>query len=153
MKHQQGFSLIELMIAVVIVGIITAVAIPNYRDYVTRGRIPEATAALGDIRVRMEQFYQDNRSYPTGGCVVAPTAPSATQLQVPMGQSFDFTCGTPTVSTYTVRADGKGTMAGFRYTLDQFNGRTSVLTGAATTAGWTAHTPNDCWVTKKGGQC
>ena len=49
MKHQQGFSLIELMIAIVIVGIITAVAIPSYRDYVTRSRVPEATAALGDL--------------------------------------------------------------------------------------------------------
>jgi len=150
---QQGFSLIELMIAVVIVGIISAVAIPNYRDYITRSRVPEATAALGDLRVRMEMFYQDNRTYPTGGCVVAPTAPSATQLQVPLGQNFDFTCGAPTATTYTVQAAGNGSMAGFQYTVDQFNGKASTFTGAAATNGWSAHAPNNCWVTKKGGAC
>ena len=153
MKHQQGFSLIELMIAIVIVGIITAIAIPNYSDYVTRSRVPEATAGLGDIRVRIEQFYQDNRTYPTGGCVVAPTAPSATQLQVPLGQNFDFACGAPTATTYTVQANGKGSMAGFQYTLDQFNGRTSNFSGAAATNGWASHAPNNCWASKKGGYC
>lgn len=150
---QQGFSLIELMIAVVIIGIISAVAIPNYRDYVTRSRVPEATAGLGDIRVRMELFYQDNRTYPTGGCVVAPAVPSATQVQVPLGQNFDFTCGTPTATTYTVRAAGKGSMAGFQYTVDQFNGKASNFTGAAATSGWTSPSPNNCWASKKGGYC
>lgn len=150
---QQGFSLIELMIAVVIIGIITAVAIPNYQDYVTRSRVPEATASLGDLRVRMEQFYQDNRTYPTGGCVVAPTAPSATQLQVPLGQNFDFTCGAPTATTYAIQANGRGPMAGFQYAVDQFNGKTSAFTGAAATKGWTVPSPNNCWVTKKGGNC
>ena len=152
MKHQQGFSLIELMIAIVIVGIITAVALPSYRDYVTRSRVPEATAGLGDIRVRMEQFFQDNRTYPTA-CVAAPSVPGSTELQVPLGQNFDFTCVGLAASTYTVRADGKGAMAGFRFTVDQFNGQTSILTGQAATNGWTAHTPNNCWVTKKGGYC
>ena len=157
MKHQQGFSLIELMIAIVIVGIITAVAIPSYRDYVTRSRVPEATAALGDLRVRMEQFYQDNRTYPTAGCVVAPTLPAPTtpptQLQLPLGQNFNFTCGTPTATTYTVQAAGKGSMVGFQYTVDQFNGKTSAFTGAAATNGWTVPSPNNCWATKKGGYC
>ena len=151
MKQQQGFSLMELMIAVVIVGILAAIAIPNYSDYVTRSRIPEATAELSNLRVRMEQFFQDNRSYPTG-CVVAPTAASATQLQVPAGDSFNFTCAT-TATTFTVTAAGKGTMAGFTYTIDNFNGKTSAFTGTGSSAGWTAHSPNTCWATKKGGAC
>ena len=152
MKHQQGFSLIELMIAVVIVGIITAVAIPNYSDYVTRSRVPEATAALGDLRVRMEQFYQDNRSYPVDGCAVAPTAPTATQVSVALGNSFDFTCAA-TATTFTVTAAGKGPMAGFAYTVNQLNNQTSAITGVPLGQGWKARTPNNCWVTKKGGYC
>jgi type IV pilus assembly protein PilE len=149
---QQGFSLIELMIAVVIVGIISAVAIPNYRDYVTRSRVPEATAGLGDIRVRMEQFFQDNRSYPVGGCVVAPAAAGPTQLQVPLGESYDFTCAA-TATTYTVTATGKGSMAGFQFSIDQFNARNSNFTGTAAADGWISHAPNNCWVIRKGGKC
>ena len=149
MKQQQGFSLMELMIAVVIVGILAAIAIPNYSDYVTRSRIPEATAELSNLRVRMEQFFQDNRSYPTAGC--AATA-DATHIAVPTGDSFNFTCAT-TATTFTVTAAGKGTMAGFTYTIDNFNGKTSAFTGTGSSAGWTAHSPNTCWATKKGGAC
>ena len=149
MKQQNGFSLIELMITIVIIGILASIAIPNYSDYVTRSRIPEATAGLGDIRVRMEQFFQDRRSYPTGGCIT--TAPAATdlKLQVSAGDKFSFSC-TATATTYTVTATGAGPMAGFVYTIDQFNSRTTTITSVA---GWSAHSPNNCWVTKKGGYC
>lgn len=152
MKQQQGFSLVELMVTVVIVSILASIAIPSYRDYVTRSRIPEATATMGDARVRMEQFFQDNRTYPTGGCAVSPAVPSATQISVPVGDSFDFTCAA-TATTYTVTATGKSSMAGFLYTLNQFNTRTSAISGVPAAQGWSAHSPNNCWVTKKGGGC
>lgn len=152
MKQQQGFSLIELMIAIVIIGILASIAIPNYRDYVTRSRVPEATSELSNQRVRMEQFFQDNRIYPTGGCVVAPTAATATTLQVPLGDSFDFSC-VATATTFTVTATGKGAMSGFQYTIDNFNGKAANFSGAASADGWTSPSPNTCWATKKGGSC
>jgi type IV pilus assembly protein PilE len=152
MKQQKGFSLIELMIAVVIISILTSIAIPSYQDYIVRSRIPEATSGMADIRVRLEQFYQDNRSYPIGGCVVAPTAPSATQLSVPAGSSFDFAC-TATATAFSVTASGKNAMAGFSYTLDQQNNRTTTFSGLAASKGWTSAAPNNCWVTRKGGKC
>lgn len=152
MKQQQGFSLIELMIAVVIISILTAIAVPSYQDYVMRSRVPEATSGMADIRVRMEQFFQDNRSYPTGGCVVAPSAPSATQLGVPAGSSFDFACAA-TANTFSVTATGKNSMSGFSYTLDQQNNRTTTFSGIAASKGWTSASPNNCWVTRKGGKC
>ena len=152
---QRGFTLIEVMITVLIIGILASIAMPNYRDYVTRSRIPEATAGLSDVRVRMEQFFQDNRTYPAS-CVVAPTLPAATtpptQLQLPLGESFGFSCAT-TPTTYTVTAAGINTMAGFAYTVDNFNGKASNFSGTASANGWTSHTPNTCWVSKKGGGC
>ena len=69
---QKGFTLIELMIVVVVIGILSAIAMPAYTDYVKRGKAAEATATLADMRIKMEQFFQDNRTYIGGAC--APTS-------------------------------------------------------------------------------
>ena len=61
--------MIEVMIVVAIVAILAAIALPNYADYVKRGKIIEATSALSDLRTRYEQFFLDNRTY-VGGCLV-----------------------------------------------------------------------------------
>ena len=97
MKRESGFTLIEIMIVVVIIGIIAAIAIPSYQDYVRRAQITEATNGLSDLRVRMEQFFQDNRTYPTA-CVLPPAVPGATQLLLPTGQNFAFSCPTLTLT-------------------------------------------------------
>ena len=63
MNKQLGFTLIELMIAVAIVGIIAAVVVPNYTEYVKRASRAEAAAALLDTANKQEQFFVDNREY------------------------------------------------------------------------------------------
>ncbi|WP_372858232.1 type IV pilin protein [Pseudoalteromonas sp.] len=62
-KKQQGFTLIELMIAVAIVGIIAAIAVPNYSEYVKRASRAEAASALLDAANKQEQYFVDNRAY------------------------------------------------------------------------------------------
>jgi type IV pilus assembly protein PilE len=145
MTRQNGFTLIELMITIAIVAILGAVALPAYNSYITRGRIPEATAGLAAKRVRMEQAFQDNRTY--AGAV-------AGNLDTTSSQFFDFSAlddggvDTRTVSGYTLFARGKGPMTGFTYSIDQSNLRASTVTGVS---GWTGNA--SCWITKKGGQC
>ncbi|BBW92157.1 type IV minor pilin protein PilE [Pseudoalteromonas sp. PS1M3] len=65
MNKQRGFTLIELMIAVAIVGIIAAVAVPNYTEYVKRASRAEAASALLDAANKQEQYFVDNRAYST----------------------------------------------------------------------------------------
>ena len=76
-RQATGFTLIEVLITIVIVSILSAVAIPSYREYVIRGNIPEATSRLATKQVQMEQFFQDNRTYVGGtGCTADSTLPS-----------------------------------------------------------------------------
>ena len=137
MKTKKGFTLIELMIVVVVIGILSAVAIPAYTDYVTRGKLVEGTSMLSDGRVKMEQFFQDNRTY------VGGPAPAATTY-------FTYAASNLTADTYTITATGIGSLAGFVYTIDQTN--TKRTTSAP--AGWAAAAmPAACWISKKGGGC
>lgn len=150
-RTQRGFTLIEIMVTVAIIAILAAIAIPSYQDYVTRGRIPEALAGLADARVKIEQYFQDNRTYPTAGCTTG--APGANQVQVQTLRNFTLACGAPTATAYTVTATGTGVMTGFTYTIDQDNVKTSAFSGAGASNGYTAASPNTCWVLRKGGVC
>ena len=140
-----GFTLIEVMITVAIIGILAAIALPNYSDYVRRGQITEATGNLASHRVQMEQWYQDNRVYTvnadgTGGCGFPRPTNTA---------NFTYTCVPGNVGgagqSFTTTATGAGTSnTGFAYTIDQSNTRTS-----ATGAIWGGVTSNSTWLTKK----
>ena len=136
----RGFTLIEVMITVAIVALLASIALPSYRDYVTRGNVPQATARLSTLSVQMEQYFQDNRSY-----VGAPGCTADTTTS----KHFDFSCTVQTAQAFTLSAVGKGSMAGFSYAITQSNVRS---TGAVPT-GWALPDPNTCWVTKKGGVC
>ena len=147
MKRTLGFTLIELMIVVAIVGILATIAYPAYTDYIIRGRIPDATSALAAKRVQMEQFFQDNRRYDqdANGNANPVCANDATTSRF-----FTFSCNpAATQTTYTLAAVGVGPMAGFGYTINQANARTSNITRA----GWANPNPNNCWAIRKDGSC
>ena len=73
----RGFTLIELMIGVAIMGILVAVAYPSYRDYVIRGQLVDATTALATFRADMERHFQDSRTFVTVGTFVTPCRATA----------------------------------------------------------------------------
>lgn len=57
MKRQQGFTLIELMIVVAIVGILAAIAVPAYQDYMTRSKISEVILRLDEVKTAVSDYY------------------------------------------------------------------------------------------------
>ena len=65
MKYMRGVTLLELMIVVVIIGILTAIAYPSYRQFVERAKRTEARALLLKIAVDQERFYLQNNTFGT----------------------------------------------------------------------------------------
>ncbi len=116
-KHRAGgFTLIEVMTVMAIVTILAAIAIPAYGHYVKRGKLAEAFAALGDFRLHMEAFNQDNRSYANNGVCGAA---------LPRGTSFTFQCTLAAAGTqYTVTATsqagtGLGNAGDYEFDINQ----------------------------------
>ena len=159
MQHAKGFTLIELMITVAIVAILASIALPAYNDYVLRGKFTEATGNLADLRVKMEQFYQDNRSYSVpldaGTCGI----PGGNKPNVSEGSYFDYEClpDTPNgigAQTYVLKAKGKADQGldGIWFTVNQQNGKATQIQPGSIMAAY-GYTSAGCWVRKKPGAC
>lgn len=133
----RGFTLIELMIVVAVIGILSAIAYPSYSEYVQRSRIAEATANLSEMRIRQERFFQDNRTYAGAGTTCGAV--------LPVTDSFGYACVAATANTYVVTATGGASVNGFAFTINQDNART-------TTSPWVTGTVN-CWVSRRGESC
>ena len=135
---QKGFTLIEMMIVVTIIGILASIAIPSYEDYVKKGRAAEATGTLADLRIKMEQCFQDNRSYATCGAFCMPANGAV---------NFGYQCAAPPGPlTYQINATGVAAkdMSGFAFSINQDNAKTSTYDGT---------TGTNCWLTTKSGSC
>ena len=136
-RRQHGFTLIEVMIVVAIIGILAAVAFPAYTDYVRRGRLPEAFTELSKQRGKLEQNFQDKKTYVGTEC-------TASGLDYKTGTYFTFHCTTANAGqTHVLTATGTGAMDGHVYTItDDSTKATTLFKGTAYTSG------NACWFSK-----
>lgn len=137
MKYRQfGFTLIELMIVVAVVGILSAIAYPSYTEYIRRGHRAEARAGLLQAAQWLERSATAIGTYPAAGDF--PTA----YKKVPNDRyDIAYTPGAEPISTFTLKATRKGGQAGDKcgdYTLSHTGKRDNEnLSGGATVA--------DCW--------
>ena len=75
-KVQQGFTLIELMIVVAIIGILAAIAIPAYQDYTIRAQVSEGLNLAAGAKAAVTEFYQDRGRYPTNNAEAGLSLPA-----------------------------------------------------------------------------
>ena len=143
-RNARGFTLLELMITVAIVGILAAIALPSYMDYVTRGKLTDGIAKLSDAKVKMDTYFFDNRQYTDAGGKCGVTFP------VTAGKDDYFLIGcAATNTTYTLTATGvsaNGLSSSFVYRVTQANAKSSVGP-----AGWASAAT--CWAVRKDGSC
>jgi type IV pilus assembly protein PilE len=159
MRHQAAFTLIELLVVITIIGVLSAIAIPAYSNHVLRGQLTEAIATLSDMRVKMEQYYNDNRFYSNGtnrACAPGTVAPLPTPTP---SDRFTYECPAEflTANTYKIVATGKqdaraGGIKDFQYSIDQDNKRQTLKLPS----GWdqtNVGANSTCWVLKSDGTC
>ena len=122
-NDRRGFTLVELMITVVIVGILAAVAVPIYQANVKRAKGSEADAALGSVRTALRVYYAENAAYPTQATAKRVDSVGIDIAAADLNGTYfsigDYTYISSDGVNYTIKATGSGSQAGIKRQLDQ----------------------------------
>jgi type IV pilus assembly protein PilA len=120
-KVQQGFTLIELMIVVAIIGILAAIAIPAYQDYTVRAKVSEPMTFGDAAKVSISEYFQA-----TGGMPPNPSAAGVSPATSQYINAVTYARTSTTVATFTIAIENLGGAA--------LQGDTVILTGTGNTA-------------------
>ena len=130
MNVQKGFTLIELMIVVAIIGILAAIAIPAYQDYIARSQMSEALSLTGGLKTAVYEVYSQDGTCPANGAagIAAATAINGSYVASVTAAGTGAATGGCTI-TATMKTTGVST---------GIKGKTLTLTMATTAAGGSA---------------
>lgn len=120
----QGFTLIELMIALVVAGVLAAVALPAYSGFVNKSRARDAGADLAALALNMENVFQLQLAYPVNAANTVASTSTFAAWSPTQASHFNYTL-VSTASSYTLTATGKASLDGCVLTLNQANARTA----------------------------
>ncbi len=136
-KPQSGFTLIEVMVVVMIVGILAAIAYPSYQEYVLRGYRSEGMALLNDAAARQERYYAQTNSYVTSDSDMDKLGMSETSSS----GRYELSVSNPNGSGgYLLTATPKGAQ-----TADTKCGDLLLNARGVRSVGASGASANDCW--------
>jgi len=136
MKKQQGFTLIELMIVVAIIGILAAIAIPAYQDYTIRAQVSEGLNLSGAAKAAVTEYYQDQGAFPADNATAGLEAAGAILGKYVTGVAV----GAGGIITVSYGLDANANIAGATLTMTPLDNTGSVswdcAAGAILVAKW-----------------
>lgn len=135
--RQAGFTLIEVMIVVAIIGILAAIAYPSYTEYVQRGNRTEGQALLSDAAARQERYFSQNNTYVTA-------ADDIGKLGMNLSNNRSAT-GKYVFSVSKVNGDGGYTLTATQQFSDTKCGNLTLTANGVKGATGTGATASDCW--------
>ena len=142
MNKQQGFTLIELMIVVAIIGILAAIAIPAYQDYTIRAKVSEAVVAASPAKAAVSEFYQSQGSMPADASEAGFNGNIDSQYV--QSVTYGRTSSTVGVLTVKIKALGGDAAAGESFTLTGTGSSARVDWDCAAGTLETKYLPADC---------
>lgn len=115
-KSKMGFTMIELMVVVIIVGVLAAIAIPIYADYIKKSRVSEATARMGDILTASKAYAQEFGTWPADETAAGFIGDVSASVGA---NGFNaFTVDGTGSTALVIESTGKGNMAGVTVTMN-----------------------------------